>query len=389
MPQNLASLVRAKHPGAYDDMDDVSLESAVRAKYPGVYDDIPSANAPKPSERGVPAAGNTFSDKLASAADYLGQVKDRFVGSVGHVAKEPAVGATLAAATAAPFTGGLSLLPAAATMFAAGTAGAAPAAIAKGEPEEALTQGAYAAAGEGVMRGAQAVPGLARGAAAMAGKLPIGKIGSVAADLATEALPFGRVARKVLSYALDAAKSAKLPPSAMVSGRIVPAQSQTLAEVLTDALAETRASGMPRITTPPEPSLPAGYTPRTTVPKPRAVKMSGPTAAPVAEPPAQPKRAYFLKSEADLAPVESPPATGTIDPSELPASWQQHIGQDLFPLTGKEGAEVVTALADELRGSGMSVGQAMMAVSKNPDIPVQFRQQLLKSLSRIKMKGGS
>jgi len=41
MPQTLAQLIRAKHPGVYDDMDDLALESAVRRKYPGTYDDLP------------------------------------------------------------------------------------------------------------------------------------------------------------------------------------------------------------------------------------------------------------------------------------------------------------------------------------------------------------
>jgi hypothetical protein len=42
MPEpTLAQLIRAKHPGAYDDLDDQALEESVVAKYPGVYDDLP------------------------------------------------------------------------------------------------------------------------------------------------------------------------------------------------------------------------------------------------------------------------------------------------------------------------------------------------------------
>ena len=50
MPETLAQRLRAKYPGAYDDMTDQQLESAVTAKYPGVYDDIPrtGASAPQP-----------------------------------------------------------------------------------------------------------------------------------------------------------------------------------------------------------------------------------------------------------------------------------------------------------------------------------------------------
>lgn len=41
MSQTLVELVRAKHPGAYDDLDDLALDALVRSKYPGVYDDLP------------------------------------------------------------------------------------------------------------------------------------------------------------------------------------------------------------------------------------------------------------------------------------------------------------------------------------------------------------
>lgn len=39
--QTLVQRVRAKHPGAYDDLSDEQLDTAVRAKFPGVYDDLP------------------------------------------------------------------------------------------------------------------------------------------------------------------------------------------------------------------------------------------------------------------------------------------------------------------------------------------------------------
>jgi hypothetical protein len=45
MPQTLAQMVRAKHPGVYDDLSDDDLESKVSAKFPGVYDDIPRTSA--------------------------------------------------------------------------------------------------------------------------------------------------------------------------------------------------------------------------------------------------------------------------------------------------------------------------------------------------------
>lgn len=45
MPDTLAAKVRAKYPGAYDDLSDQQLESSVRTKFPGVYDDIPLSTA--------------------------------------------------------------------------------------------------------------------------------------------------------------------------------------------------------------------------------------------------------------------------------------------------------------------------------------------------------
>jgi hypothetical protein len=57
--QTLAARVRAKHPGAYDDLTDEQLEAAVTAKFPGVYDDLPrstvAATAPPPMASRPPA----------------------------------------------------------------------------------------------------------------------------------------------------------------------------------------------------------------------------------------------------------------------------------------------------------------------------------------------
>lgn len=61
MPETLAQRVRAKYPGAYDDMSDEQLESSVVAKFPGVYDDMPrtkkAAPAPQSSVVGDLAGG--------------------------------------------------------------------------------------------------------------------------------------------------------------------------------------------------------------------------------------------------------------------------------------------------------------------------------------------
>lgn len=138
-----------------------------------------------------------------------------------------------------------------------------------------------------------------------------------------------------------------------------------------------------RVTTPPQASLPPGYTPRTTVPKPKAAK---PRVTPTETPKATPKRAYFLKAVEEISDEtgETAPrvtAKGEIRQEDLPASWQSHTGQDLFPLTGEEGKAVVSELRQELKDRGMSTGEAMALVSKNKAIPVQIRTQLLRALN--------
>lgn len=66
--RTLAARLRAKHPGAYDDLSDADLESKVRAKYPGVYDDLPSSAPPQDADRPAP------DNRAATAAKGLGAV---------------------------------------------------------------------------------------------------------------------------------------------------------------------------------------------------------------------------------------------------------------------------------------------------------------------------
>lgn len=67
--QTLAQLVRAKYPGAYDDLSDVDLEKAVRTKYPGTYDDLPSSTAKTTSPPPTGASGGYGT--LATIGDFL------------------------------------------------------------------------------------------------------------------------------------------------------------------------------------------------------------------------------------------------------------------------------------------------------------------------------
>lgn len=178
------------------------------------------------------------------------------------------------------------------------------------------------------------------------------------------------------------------PVNPNVGGRLVPRQAPTVEQAVSDALTDMQTPTPPaRITTPPPPDLPAGYTPRTTVPKPKAVKASLPAEPPV-EPPTPPKRAYFLKSEAQIADEKAATAAArsapsrTLNVSDLPASWQARVGQDIFPTTGAEGEAVMNAFRQELRDRGLSVGEAIAAVSRNKNLPVQLRSQLLRALSK-------
>ncbi len=338
-----------------------------------------------------PVAGDTFADKIANAAAALGHGVVGFAKGAAHTALN-AVDAGMNAGVIPGAVPGMSHPGVDYLRDASAANGTAEKIGAGAETVAELAQPGYEAGKLAVMGGralaTKAAPLATAAATAIRSVDPL--VLDAASEVAGHAIgaPFGSsaLARRALAFAIKAARKSApdAAETANAGGKLVLAQTPTLAESLTDALASTRAeTPMPRVTTPPQAELPAGYTPRTTVPKPRVAPKAAPAAAP--EPP---KRAYFLKSEADLAPAEASPApTGTIDPAALPASWQKHIGQDLFPLTGKEGEEVAAALADELRTSGMSVGQAMMAVSKNADIPTQFRQQILKSLSRVNLKG--
>lgn len=71
MPETLAQKVRAKFPGAYDDISDGELEQRVKAKYPGVYDDIPTTPA-QPVQGLLSKVGEVAGDVAIGAAKGLG-----------------------------------------------------------------------------------------------------------------------------------------------------------------------------------------------------------------------------------------------------------------------------------------------------------------------------
>lgn len=63
-PRTLAQRIRAKWPGAYDDLDDYTLEQKVLAKYP-MYHDLPLTQPPAASEPPEPG------DYLSKTEDFL------------------------------------------------------------------------------------------------------------------------------------------------------------------------------------------------------------------------------------------------------------------------------------------------------------------------------
>lgn len=96
--QTLAQMVRAKYPGAYDDMDDAALESAVKAKFPGIYDDLPTSQQPKRAEA-QPGVLGTMADLGIGAAKGVGDTVAT-LGSLVH--KIPGVSAAVDALYGTP-----------------------------------------------------------------------------------------------------------------------------------------------------------------------------------------------------------------------------------------------------------------------------------------------
>jgi hypothetical protein len=143
-----------------------------------------------------------------------------------------------------------------------------------------------------------------------------------------------------------------------------------------------------RITTPPQADLPAGYTPRTNVPKPKPAKAELPAAHPArkaAEAKAAKTGAFtpeeVARAKARLAAresaVESVPQT--IDLQQLPTSWRTRTDQPIARVTKAE----VSQMADAMTAEGIDAAEAMRAVASNPQLPPQVRTELMTALGKI------
>lgn len=82
MPDTLAQKIKAKYPGAYDDVPDAELESRVLAKYPGVYDDVPRTPTTPPQD----APARTWGDTAADVALGVGKGAANTVTGLGALA---------------------------------------------------------------------------------------------------------------------------------------------------------------------------------------------------------------------------------------------------------------------------------------------------------------
>lgn len=141
----LASAVRAKYPGAYDDLSDTDLEKMIEAKFPGQYTDF-KRTAPKADRAALAANLEAIDPRLAGAA----RVDDRAAAFAG--ATPLMLPAALAAKAAAPAIG-------TALRFSATPGGGALIGAAQG-----ITDGDLVGAAQGAVVGAASGPILGQGA---------------------------------------------------------------------------------------------------------------------------------------------------------------------------------------------------------------------------------
>lgn len=229
----------------------------------------------------------------------------------------------------------------------------------------------------------EAAPTVGAGVGALVGGPAGAMIGGIAGRSAARLL--GRVLRKAPEAADPLSEAPPVPvthgpeSSPNAGGRLVQ-KAPSLQDALLDALNEaTQPTPPARITTPPEPNLPAGFTPRATVPKPKPARAAGPAPAATATPP---KRAYFLKPLEEMAPSEPVTPTGRpVTLADLPASWRSRVTQ---PLTKSHSAQLSGDAAAELARRGLSVEDALDAITRNtqlaPNVRLTLRDALLASL---------
>jgi len=174
------------------------------------------------------------------------------------------------------------------------------------------------------------------------------------------------------------------PPSANAGGRVVPAAARSaeadIAAMLDEVAQPTPTPPPARITTPPQPDLMPGYTPRTTAPKPKPAKAELPAAHPLAKPP-KPKadatmgpKGYFLRE-----PPAARAASAPLSIEDFPASTRAYTGQPMARVTKAE----IEQAANELAASGHSIAEVMDDVTRAKNMHPQTRLKLMAALGKI------
>lgn len=231
---------------------------------------------------------------------------------------------------------------------------------------------------------------VAAGAGRLASKVPVAKLAKPAAVAAGGALghavggPFGAaagaiMAKEILGSVLD--KAGEVPAS-NAGGRLA-GKAPTVESAIADALDAVRQEPpAPAGTTPPQPDLPPGYQPRTTLP--RAAR-----AVPEPVPAEAPKRSYFLRSPEDIAASKAAAAETlamrgdpeNIATADLPASWRGRVTQNLLGGMGDiKISDLAEGFAQELRDRGLSTRDAIDAVTKNAALDTATRLQIVEAL---------
>jgi hypothetical protein len=175
MPGQLAATIRAKYPGAYDDLDDAALESQVVAKYPQ-YKDL--ADPPKTTPSPPTTPERTWTDTAVDALPTIGGALGGLAGGVGGSVFGMGVGAVPGAIGGAAVggAGGEGLRQSINAMRGKGAL-LTPGAALAGIGTEGAIQGAAEGAGIGVGKlltsvAKQAYRGALRPSAAIRSKAP-------------------------------------------------------------------------------------------------------------------------------------------------------------------------------------------------------------------------
>jgi hypothetical protein len=229
MAQTLAQMVRAKYPGAYDDMSDADLESKVDAKYPGAYADIPHTQAagapPSMLQRAgsaVAGAASTVGNAVMGAVKGAGQTAQNVMAS-GAVDGLLGPGASMLARQNAPY--------AAAALMPEGKAqqvGHTAEQVGEYILPAAVTGGLSAGSGLARLAGRTAIEGGATAAVAQAqGSTPrdvgISALTGAAGPLVSKAAEAGApLLRKMAETQYGRALNATTKPLKAESKRIVP-----------------------------------------------------------------------------------------------------------------------------------------------------------------------